>query len=135
MSVTLPIADKSEDELERPARTAVSAPYAAGALYTRTQANSEKSITIILADRHDVVRQGVRNLLEAELTFAVVGKLLTGKVARDLVDRWHPTVLITDFPLLGRMGETSFSTSPKISHKRGCWCCRPRRTKRMLRKR
>jgi len=103
VSGTLPIA-QNDPGPERPVRSAVSAPYAAGELYARTQANSEKAITIVLADRHELVRQGLRNLLEAEPAFAVVGEAADRQTALELVNRWRPKVLIVDFPLPGANG-------------------------------
>jgi two-component system response regulator NreC len=51
-------------------------------------------ITIVLADHHHVIREGVRHLLETEKDFKVVGEVADGlKVAR-LVERRRPRVLV-----------------------------------------
>jgi two-component system response regulator NreC len=105
VSASLPIADDNHEPEESPARSAVSAPYAAGALHARNASPKEiKSITVALADRHDLIRQGMRSLLETEPSFAVVGEAADGWAALELVNRLHPTVLVVDFSLPGLNG-------------------------------
>jgi two-component system response regulator NreC len=53
-------------------------------------------VSIILADDHVVVRQGLRALLESDPNFAVVGEASNGLEAVEMVTRRKPTVLITD---------------------------------------
>ncbi len=53
-------------------------------------------ISIVLADDHQVVRQGLRALLDAEADFAVVGEAADGLEAVSLVERLAPTVLVVD---------------------------------------
>lgn len=55
--------------------------------------------SILLADDHQVVRQGLRALLEAESDFAVVGETGDGLEALQLVERLRPTVLVLDLML------------------------------------
>lgn len=55
-----------------------------------------KAITIVLADDHHVVRQGLRALLEGEPRFTVVGEAATGLEAIALVERLQPAVLVVD---------------------------------------
>jgi DNA-binding NarL/FixJ family response regulator len=52
--------------------------------------------TIVLADEHHIVRQGLRVLLEAEPDFCVVGEATDGHAAIQLVERLQPEVLILD---------------------------------------
>ena len=52
--------------------------------------------TIVLADDHHVVRQGLRALLEAEPGFSVVAEAADGLAAADLVERLKPNVLVLD---------------------------------------
>ncbi len=52
--------------------------------------------TIVLADDHHVVRQGLRSLLEAEPDFSVVGEAGDGLEATQLVERLQPDVLVLD---------------------------------------
>jgi two-component system response regulator NreC len=60
--------------------------------------------TIVLADDHHVVRQGVRTLLEAEPAFTVVGEASDGLEAVNLVASMKPLVLIVDLMMPGLSG-------------------------------
>lgn len=60
--------------------------------------------TIVLADDHVVVRQGLRALLEAEPDFAIVGEAADGLEVADLVERLKADVLILDLMLPGLNG-------------------------------
>jgi DNA-binding NarL/FixJ family response regulator len=55
--------------------------------------------TIALVEDHQIVRQGLRALLEAEPDFRVVGEAGSGLEAVRLVERTHPQVLIVDLML------------------------------------
>jgi two-component system, NarL family, response regulator NreC len=57
------------------------------------------SVTIILADDHDLVRKGVGALLRNEPDFEVVDECSTGLELLELVERWHPAVVIVDVAL------------------------------------
>jgi len=52
--------------------------------------------TIVLADDHQVVRQGLRALLEAEADFRLIGEAGDGLETVQLVERLKPHVLIVD---------------------------------------
>lgn len=54
------------------------------------------AVTIILADDHPIVRQGLRHLLEAEQEFTVVGEAEDGVEALQLIERLKPNILILD---------------------------------------
>lgn len=54
------------------------------------------STTIILADDHSLVRDGIRSLLEEESDFEVIGEASNGKEAVALVEKKQPTILIID---------------------------------------
>lgn len=60
--------------------------------------------TIVLADDHQVVRQGLRALLEAEPEFAVVGEAADGLEAAEVVERAKPDVLVVDVMMPGLNG-------------------------------
>ena len=57
--------------------------------------------TIVLADDHQVVRQGLRVLLEAEHDFRVVGEIGDGLEALRLVERLRPDVHVADLMMPG----------------------------------
>jgi two-component system, NarL family, response regulator NreC len=74
-------------------------------------------ITIVLADDHHVVRQGLRSLLETEPQFCVTGEAGDGLEASRLVERLQPDVLVIDLMMPGMNGlevaKTVRQTSPK----------------------
>lgn len=61
-------------------------------------------VTIVLADDHHIVRQGLRMLLETDPEFAVVGEEADGLKVVDLVKRVSPDVLVLDLMLPGLNG-------------------------------
>jgi DNA-binding NarL/FixJ family response regulator len=52
--------------------------------------------SIVLADDHQIVRQGLRSLLDAEEDMKVVGSASTGLEAVELADQLRPDILVTD---------------------------------------
>jgi len=62
------------------------------------------SISIVLADDHPVVRQGLRHFLQAETDFAIVGEAEDGLETVRVVERLHPNVLILDLMMPGLAG-------------------------------
>lgn len=60
--------------------------------------------TIVLADDHHIVRQGLRALLEAEPDFHVIGEAGDGLEAASLVERLQPDVLVLDLVMPGLSG-------------------------------
>jgi two-component system response regulator NreC len=63
-----------------------------------------KRVTIVLADDHHVVRQGLRVLLEAAPDFAVVGEAADSATAVDTVRRNTPDFLVLDVMMPGASG-------------------------------
>ncbi len=61
-------------------------------------------VTIVLADDHHVVRQGLRSLLEAEPGFKVVGEAGDGLEALRLIESLKPDVLVLDLMMGGMNG-------------------------------
>ena len=61
--------------------------------------NAAKRITVLLADDHMIVREGLRKLLEAESDIEVVGEATTGRHAVDMVRKLHPDVIIMDIAM------------------------------------
>lgn len=57
--------------------------------------------SIVLADDHPVVRQGLRALLEGEADFKVIGEAGDVETAIELVNRKRPAVLVLDMIMKG----------------------------------
>jgi DNA-binding NarL/FixJ family response regulator len=55
-----------------------------------------KRITVLLAEDHAIVREGLRSLLELSGDFEVVGEAATGRQAVDLARKLRPTVVVMD---------------------------------------
>ncbi|HEX6292622.1 MAG TPA: response regulator transcription factor, partial [Herpetosiphonaceae bacterium] len=73
--------------------------------------------TIVLADDHHVVRQGLRTLLDAEYDFKVVGEAADGLTATSLVERLAPDVLIVDLMMPGLNGlEVTRQVHQRVPH-------------------
>jgi DNA-binding NarL/FixJ family response regulator len=60
--------------------------------------------TIILADDHRVIRQGLRALLEVEADFKIIGESGDGLETIQLVEKLHPDVLVLDLMMGGING-------------------------------
>lgn len=62
------------------------------------------NISIVLADDHPIVRQGVRALLQAEPGFSVIGEASDGLSALKLIENLKPSVLVVDLMMPGLNG-------------------------------
>jgi len=60
--------------------------------------------SVVLADDHAIVRQGLRAVLEATAEFAVVGEVADGLQVPEAVDRLRPNVLVLDLMMPGLNG-------------------------------
>jgi DNA-binding NarL/FixJ family response regulator len=67
-----------------------------------------KHITVLLAEDHEIVREGLRKLLEAERDIEVVGEAATGRQAVAMTKQLHPDVVVMDIamPLLNGLEAT-----------------------------
>lgn len=67
-----------------------------------------KRITVLLADDHTVVREGLRALLESEEDIEVVGEARNGREAVQMSKRLVPAVVVMDIamPLLNGLEAT-----------------------------
>jgi DNA-binding NarL/FixJ family response regulator len=67
-----------------------------------------KRITVLLAEDHLVVREGLRALLQAEKDIEVVGEAQDGRRAVQMAKQLHPAVVVMDIamPLLNGMEAT-----------------------------
>ncbi len=62
------------------------------------------TVTVLLADDHPIVRQGLRHLLEAEPDLKIVGEAEDGLQAVQLTEKLRPNVLIVDIMMPGLNG-------------------------------
>ena len=58
-----------------------------------------KRITVLLAEDHEIVREGLRTLLETEGDIAVVGEAATGRQAVSLARKLRPAVVVMDIAM------------------------------------
>lgn len=77
-----------------------------------TEETTERTITVVLADNHRVVRDGVRQLLRAEPDLRVLGEAADGHEALRLVECLQPDILVTDL-MMGAM--SGFEVARKVS--------------------
>ena len=61
-------------------------------------------ISIVLADDHGIMRQGLRALLEAEPDFCVTGEAPNGLAAVEIVEELKPDILLLDLTMPGLNG-------------------------------
>lgn len=68
----------------------------------------KKKITVLLADDHQIVREGLRKILETETDIEVVGEASTGRQAVALAKKLNPAVVVMDIamPLLNGIEAT-----------------------------
>jgi DNA-binding NarL/FixJ family response regulator len=64
----------------------------------------QKQLRIIIADDHPVVRIGVRQLLQAQGGFVIVGECSDGSDTLELVRRLYPDILLLDVAMPGLSG-------------------------------
>ena len=77
---------------------------------TREKKTAEaKKITVLLADDHTIVRQGIRTMLEEQESVEVVGEATNGNEAVELAKELAPDIIIMDIamPLLNGLEATS----------------------------
>lgn len=69
---------------------------------------SSKSISVLLADDHTILREGLRTFLESEADIEVVGEAETGRKAVELAGKLHPAVIVMDIamPLMNGLEAT-----------------------------
>lgn len=69
---------------------------------------SDKKVTILLAEDHKVVRQGLRALLNAEDDLDVIGEATNGRQAVEMAKKLRPDVIVMDIamPLLNGLEAT-----------------------------
>jgi two-component system response regulator NreC len=75
-------------------------------------ASSESPITVVLADDHELVRDGIRLVLEAEPDIEVVAQAADAESAARYVLGHKPSILVLDLSMPGR---PSLELMPKIA--------------------
>lgn len=70
-----------------------------GEVTLQTRDNHSEKLRILVADDHDVVRRGLRVLLEGQAGWEVCGEAATGREALDRVRRLKPDVVVLDVNL------------------------------------
>ncbi len=67
-----------------------------------------KPITVLLAEDHMIVREGLRSLLQAEAGIEVIGEAQTGRQAVEMTRKLRPSVVVMDIamPLLNGLEAT-----------------------------
>lgn len=61
-------------------------------------------VTVLLADDHPIVRQGLRHLLEEEQNVRIIGEASDGLQAVQLTEKFKPRVLVVDIMMPGLNG-------------------------------
>ncbi len=65
------------------------------------ESGEQQEITVVLADDHNVIRSGLRAMLEAEDDLRVIGEAADAAAARKLVRDRRPRVLVLDLQMPG----------------------------------
>ncbi len=67
----------------------------------------EKKIRLLIADDHQIVRDGIVALLQSDQHFVIAGKACNGKMALELAGELHPDLVIMDVSMPVMDGITS----------------------------
>lgn len=67
-------------------------------------ATEKRAIHVLIADDHEVVRVGLRTLLEPQKDIEIVGDAATVAQAKELADKTEPDVLLVDVRMGGSSG-------------------------------
>jgi NarL family two-component system response regulator LiaR len=68
-------------------------------LASKTSRSQKKKISIVLADDHPLLRKSLRNILETEGDFEVIGEAADGKEALNLAIELSPDIVIMDISM------------------------------------
>lgn len=66
---------------------------------------AEKPIRVLIVDDHDIVREGLRRIVEQRDDIEVVGEAVTGEEAVDLIKQHHPDVCMSGIEVTARAKE------------------------------
>ena len=65
---------------------------------------SEKPVRVLIVDDHDIVRAGIRMLLDAQPGMAVGGEASDGREAIEMAGSMKPDVVLMDISMPGMTG-------------------------------
>src|SRR5512147_727213 len=78
------------------------------------------NVTVVLADDHPIVRQGLRHLLEEEPDVTIVGEASSGLQAVQLAEKLKPNVLILDMMMPDLNG---LEVLKQVKERSSATCC------------
>jgi DNA-binding NarL/FixJ family response regulator len=84
-------------------------------------------IRIVMVDDHEMVREGLKSMLEAEPDFEVVGESATADSLEQLVEATRPDIVLLDARLPGISGPEACSRLVETHPEVGVITRRPRR--------
>ncbi|MFD0559337.1 LuxR family two component transcriptional regulator [Stackebrandtia endophytica] len=72
---------------------------------TTETAEQDQSVSVLIADDHPVVRQGLRTFLELQPGLRIVGEAADGDETLQHIEKLHPDVVLLDLHMPGRSGQ------------------------------
>jgi DNA-binding NarL/FixJ family response regulator len=69
-----------------------------------TQTIAMQLLSILLVDDHDLVRQGLRSMLEGQPGWTICAEAATGREAVDLAEQFQPDIVVIDIHMPGMDG-------------------------------
>lgn len=101
--ITVPLHRASPDHTPEPAATPTT-PQHTPDTTPPTQMETVGELRVLLTDDHQVVREGMANLIDQQAQMCVVGEASTGEKAVELVDQLQPDLVLMDISLPGISG-------------------------------
>src|SRR5476649_705280 len=69
-----------------------------------TQTIAMQLLSILLVDDHDLVRQGLRSMLEGQPGWTICAEAATGREAINLAEQFQPDIVVIDIHMPGMDG-------------------------------
>ena len=73
--------------------------------------------SILIADDHDIIREGIKNILRKSAEFEVVGEAQDGQEVLDKVSTLKPDILLLDITMPKKSGLEILEQIQRLSHK------------------